>query len=184
MRFTLGTVQNTQEVTTMGGRFSILTATTLFCVFTLLASHAQTKSAVLSPDEVRKVVPATFFFRGQSSPVQLRNSSGFQQDGKFVLAGLVDTSGYSSDIQSKYQGFLITEVALNIDGKRLLPGEYGFGFSQSGKFLVMDVGANDLFTASTRRDAELKRPVPLKIVAEEGGYRLYAGRQWVSIKLR
>ena len=81
---------------------------------------AQQKPGVLSADEVRKVVPATYFFRGQSASVQLRNSAGFSvPDGKLVLAGLVDTSGYASDVQAKYQGFLITEVKLNIEGTEL-----------------------------------------------------------------
>ena len=72
---------------------------------------------MLSADEVRKVVPAAYFFRGQSASVQLRNSAGFSgPEGKLVLAGLVDTSGYASDVQAKYQGFLITEVKLNIAG--------------------------------------------------------------------
>jgi hypothetical protein len=49
----------------------------------------------------------------------------------------LDTSGYAADVQAKYQGFLITEVKLNIEGSDLAPGEYGFGFSRDGKFLVM-----------------------------------------------
>jgi hypothetical protein len=74
--------------------------------------------------------------------VQLRNSGGFSvPQGQTGSGGLVDTSGYASDVQAKYQGFLITEVKLNIAGTELRPGDYGFGFSQDGKFLVMDVGA-------------------------------------------
>jgi len=145
----------------------------------------QPKPGVLGGDDLKKVVPATYFFRGQSAPVQLRNSAGFSgADGKLVLAGLVDTSGYASDVQARYQGFLITEVKLNIEGSELAPGEYGFGFSQAGKFLVMDVGANDLFSVGAKIDDKLARPVPLKMV-EDGagaGYRLYTGRKWVLLK--
>src|ERR1700693_6280473 len=144
---------------------------------------AEPKPGVLSADEIRKVVPATYFFRGQSAPVQLRNSAGFSgADGKLVLAGLVDTSGYASDVQAKYQGFLITEVKLNIEGTALAPGEYGFGFSKEGKFLVMDVGANDMFSVAGQIDDKLPHPVPLKIVEDGGAYRLYVGRRWVSLK--
>ena len=149
----------------------------------LLLSAQQPKAGVLSGDELKKVVPATYFFRGQSAPVQLRNSAGFSAlDGKLVLAGLVDTAGYATDVQSKYQGFLITEVKLKIEGSELAPGEYGFGFSKEGKFLVMDVGANDLFSVAGKTDDKLPRPVPLKIVEDAGGYRLYSGRKWVSLK--
>jgi hypothetical protein len=143
----------------------------------------QPKPGVLGGDDLKKVVPATYFFRGQSAPVQLRNSAGFSgADGKLVLAGLVDTSGYASDVQARYQGFLITEVKLNIEGSELAPGEYGFGFSQAGKFLVMDVGANDLFSVGAKIDDKLARPVPLKMVEDGAGYRLYAGRKWALLK--
>jgi len=143
----------------------------------------QPKPGVLGGDDLKKVVPATYFFRGQSAPVQLRNSAGFSgADGKRVLAGLVDTSGYASDVQAKYQGFLITEVKLKIEGSELAPGEYGFGFSQAGKFLVMDVGANDLFSVGAKMDDKLARPVPLKMVEDGAGYRLYTGRKWVLLK--
>jgi hypothetical protein len=68
--------------------------------------------------------------------MQLRNSAEFRTaDGKFVLAGLVDASGYSTDVAEKYQGFLITGVKLNVEGTILPPIEYGFGFSKDGKFL-------------------------------------------------
>jgi len=144
---------------------------------------AQSKPGVLAADQVKKVVPSVYFFRGQSATVQLRNSAGFTTaDGKLVLAGLVDTSGYSTDVAAKYQGFLITEVKLDLEGTELAPGQYGFGFSKEGKFRVMDVGANDLFTVPAQRDEKLARPVPLKIVEADGGYRLYFGRQWITLK--
>ena len=152
-------------------------------LFTSLLLAQQPKPGLLGGDDLKKVVPAAYFFRGQSAPVQLRNSAGFSMpDGKLILAGLVDTSGYASDVQAKYQGFLITEVKLNIEGSELPPGQYGFGFSQAGKFLVMDVGANDLLSVGAKMDDKLARPVPLKMVEDGGGYRLYTGRKWVLLK--
>jgi hypothetical protein len=96
--------------------------------------------------------------------------------------GLVDTSGYSTDVAEKYQGFLITEMKLSIEGSELPPGEYGFGFSKDGKFTVMDVGKNDLLSVSSHLDENLHRAVPLKIVVDQGSYRLYSGKKWVSLK--
>jgi hypothetical protein len=155
-------------------------AVVIFCG--LLLSAQQLKPGLLSNDVLKKVVPGTYFFRGQSAPVQLRNSAGFSvPDGKLVLTGLLDTSGYAADVQAKYQGFLITEVKLSIQGSELAPGEYGFGFSKEGKFLVMDVGANDLFSVAGQIDDKLPHPVPLKIVEDGEAYRLYAGRKWVSL---
>jgi hypothetical protein len=154
-------------------------------IFAPVLLSAQPKAGVLSADDLKKVVPAAYFFRGQSAPVQVRNSAGFSLgDGELVLAGLVDTSGYAADLQAKYQGFLITEVKLDIGGSELNPGQYGFGVSKQGEFLLMDVGAHDLFTVAGGVDDKLAHPVPLKIVEQGGGYRLYAGRNWVSLKAR
>ena len=151
----------------------------------LLASAQQAKPGMLSAEELKKVVPSAYFFRGQSGAVQLRNSAGFRaQDGKLVLAGFVDTSGYAADLAEKYQGFLITELKLDIEGSELAPGQYGFGFTKGGKFVVMDVGANDLLGVSFKRDEDLKRPVPLKIVEDGAGYKLYAGKNWVSLRAK
>jgi len=104
------------------------------------------------------------------------------EGGKLVLAGLVDTSGYSGDMASKYQGFLITEVKLSIEGADLAPGEYGFGFSSDGNFSVLDVGSNVLLSVPDHADAKLVHAVPLKVVADGDGYRLYKGKSWVSLK--
>ncbi|HEY6182442.1 MAG TPA: hypothetical protein VIW67_09365 [Terriglobales bacterium] len=142
------------------------------------------KPAVLTADQLKQSVPSTYFFRGQSATVQVRNSGGLQV-GKdsLVLVALVDTGGYATDIKQKYQGLFITEVKLNIGGSSLAPGEYGFGFNADGKFRVMDVAANDLFATDIKNDDNLKRPVPLKLVEEGGEYRLYAGKKYVVIKV-
>jgi len=138
---------------------------------------------VLTSDELKKAVPSEYFFRGQKAPVQLRNAVGFQAgDGKMMLAALVDASGYSTSIQQKYQGMLITEVKLNIGGSTLAPGEYGFGFAGDGKFVVMDVGNSDVLSASYETDQALKRAVPLKLIESGGAYKLYAGKKWIEIK--
>src|SRR5690242_3764428 len=101
-------------------------------------AFAQAKPGVLSADEVKHLAPATYFFAGQSAPVQLRNSSGFRSaDNKLVLVGLVDTSGYAADVQQKYMGFFITEAKLKVGDAVINPGQYGFGFSKDGKFMVL-----------------------------------------------
>jgi hypothetical protein len=137
---------------------------------------------LLSADELKNVVPAEFFFRGKKAPTQLRNATGFQTaDGKVTFAALVDASGYSTAIQQKYQGTLITESKLNIAGTDLLPGAYGFGFA-ADKFVVMNVASEDALSGSYQTDASLKRAVPLKLVEDGSGYKLYAGKKWVSVK--
>jgi hypothetical protein len=153
-------------------------------VLLLLASGRAQKAAqhLLSSDELKSLVPTEFFFRGQKAPTQLRNSTGFQTaNGKVTIGALVDVSGYSTAIQQKYQGMLITESRLNIGGSELAPGEYGFGFT-TDKFVVMNVANEDALNAPYQTDAELKRAVPLKLVEDGPGYKLYAGKKWVSVK--
>jgi hypothetical protein len=154
-------------------------------VLILLAAAVAQPAAkhILSSDELKKAVPAEFFFRGQKAPVQLRNAVGFQlPDGKMTLAALVDASGYSTAIQQKYQGLLITESKLRIGDGTLAPGQYGFGFAADGKFMIMDVGNNDVLGAAYQTDPALQRAVPLKLVEDGAEYKLYAGKKWVEIK--
>jgi hypothetical protein len=155
-------------------------------LFSMLAGMALTQQAskhVLSSDELKKAVPSEYFFRGQKAPVQMRNAVGAQAaDGKMMLAALVDASGYSTAIQQKYQGMLVTEKKLTFGSSTLNPGQYGFGFTGDGKFVVMNVANDDVLSESYQTDQALQRPVPLKLVEDGEGYKLYAGRKWVEIK--
>lgn len=148
----------------------------------LAALVASAAAQVLTADQVKKISPTSFYFAGQSAAVQVRNAGGVKNSaGKMVLAGLVDTSGYSTAIAEKYQGFLITETKLSFDGSTLEPGQYGFGF-KDGKFTVMNVAAADVLSVATKNDDQLKHPVPLKFEKDGDGYRLYAGRKYVVLK--
>ena len=139
------------------------------------------KAADISP----KIFPEQVFFRGLVAPTQLRNTGGVHfADDLYVLAGLVDSSGYSTAIQEKYQGYLLSEVTLDFGSQALKPGAYGFGFLQGGKFLVMDLAANDVLQGTSQHDADLKRPIPLQVTASStaGNYRLYSGRNYVEFR--
>lgn len=141
------------------------------------------KDTVLKSADIKgKLFPEAVFFRGQSAPVQMRNTGGVHfSDDFYVLAGMVDNAGYSTGIREKYQAYLLSEVTLQIGGQTLKPGAYGIGFIEGGKFVVMDLAANDIFQAASQRDAEMKRPVPLQVVGMEGAkYRLYMGRDFVE----
>jgi len=156
---------------------------TILLLLTLSLAAQQAKKHVLTPDEVKKATPAEYFFRGQKAPVQLRNAVGFQlADGKMMLAALVDASGYSTAIQQKYQGMLITETKLNLGGSSLPPGQYGFGFTADGKFVVMDVANNDVLSSAYQTDQALQHAVPIKLVEDADGYKLYAGKKWIAVK--
>jgi hypothetical protein len=140
--------------------------------------------AILSATAAAKVLPDAVFYAGKSANTQLRNATGVHfGDGLFALAVLVDTSGYSSAVQEKYQGYLLTETALQIGGHSLPAGAYGFGFG-GGHLLVMDIGNHDIFQADTTHDANLHLPRPLQVLAgaSSGEYRLCAGRDCVSFQ--
>jgi hypothetical protein len=156
----------------------ILTCFVLRCGLTV--ATAGTETALKSSDITSKIFPDQVFFRGQVASVQMRNTGGVRfADDMYALAAMIDNSGYSSDIRQKYQAYFISEVTLAIGGQKLAPGAYGVGFVQ-GRFVVMDLGAHDLFQADAARDAEIKRPVPLQVVNSNGKYRLYAGRDYVE----
>ncbi len=170
------------------GRFSLAVLLMLAGasgVFGQTTGSAPAKEGILNAAEVGdKLFPDKVFFRGQSATVQARNSAGVRYaDGFMVLAALVDSSGYSSGIKEKYQGYLLTEVPLEIAGQTLKPGAYGFGFIDGNKLVVMDLGANDLLKVDSTKDTAMKRPMPLQIVAGEAGtYKLYHGRDSVEFK--
>lgn len=158
----------------------------VIALFALLLSSAwaQSKAAgLLTPEDLKAIAPAGFFYRGRSATTQLRNTAGVRTEGdKYFIAGLVDTAGYASNIAEKYQGFFITEVKVKIEGSELAAGEYGFGFV-GDKFVITDVGANEVLSASSKRDDNLKRAMPLKIAKEGSAYRLYAGKKYVTLEL-
>jgi hypothetical protein len=147
-------------------------------------SDASSAPKVLTAAEATKILPDAVFFRGQSAAVQARNSGGvrFAKDALFLVT-LVDTSGYSSSVQEKYQAYLITETPIEIEGHRLEPGAYGCGFIAGETFIVMDIGAHDLFTVHYAKDENLHRPTPLQVLPSPAGsgYRLYVGRNYVTI---
>ena len=150
-----------------------------------VSTSAQKKPAasVLTGAALTKVVPTSFYFAGQSAPTQMRNSAAAQfGPDRFVVVGLVDTSGYSTEISGKYEGFFITDSAVNLGGKRLESGAYGFGFSTNGEIRIFDLSSKEIFSVATRNDANMKRPRPLMMTAEGStGVRLYKGKSYVVI---
>src|SRR5215218_4136561 len=144
------------------------------------AALAQGWPRVLEGAELERVVPQGFYFEGQSAATQVRNAAAAQLGPRrFVMAGLVDTSGYSSDVQARYQGFIVTDSAVMIGGARLATGAYGFGFTSDGWLNVMDVGGRRVLSVRTRNDEGLPRPRPLMMMNARNGIRLYSGRSFV-----
>ncbi len=163
------------------GKWAVAGALALAVMASPARTMAQGGGTVLKAADAQKLLPAGVYYKGQSASTQLRNSGGVKfADGDYLLVTLVDTSGYSSDVSSKYQAYFITEAPIEIGGKHLPAGVYGVGFIAGNKFVVTDVGAHDVLTASYATDEALKRPLPLQVMADPaGGFRLYEGRKYV-----
>jgi len=142
----------------------------------------QDSARVLVGAELTRVVPPGFYFEGLSAPTQIRNSAAARFGTKrFVVAGLVDTSGYAADVRAKYEGFLITDSPITINGSDLVTGAYGFGFTNDGKMQILDLAGNQILSVATTRDRELKRPRPLMMTKAGDGIRFYSGKDYVTV---
>lgn len=147
--------------------------------------HAQVSPTILTGAELTRVVPTGFYFQGQSAPTQMRNSAAARfGTNRLVIAGLVDTSGYAADVRAKYEGFLITDMTISINGSELGTGAYGIGFSDAGKLLVMDISGKEVLSVTTAKDNALKRPRPLMMANSPDGIRLYSGRDYAVIAFK
>ncbi len=161
-------------------RFS-LAALVLLLALSAVAQNAPSSPMVVPSADLKKVVPESYFFRGLSATTQLRNSAAIHYpDDFYVIAGLVDTSGYSSDVKAKYNGFFITEKKLSFGSNTLPPGQYGMGYTADGKFHILDVAGNELLIADIMTDDKLNRPQPLKIVMDGNTAKLYLGKKFVT----
>src|SRR6476469_21439 len=123
-------------------RYALTGVATLAVLFSLtFVVAAQEGAVVLTGADLTRVVPPGFYFQGLTAPTQMRNAAAvrFGRD-RYVICGLVDTAGYSTDVRAKYVGFLITDSPITVGRESLPTGAYGFGFATEGKLTVMDVG--------------------------------------------
>ena len=141
--------------------------------------------AILTGAQLARIVPAGFYFEGQSAPTQMRNAAAARfGPTQHVIAAMVDTSGYSADVRARYEGFLIIDTPMVVGGQELATGAYGFGFTEGNRFVVSDVGGTQILSVGTEPDGNLRRPRPLMMTRGAGGVRLYSGRRYVTITVR
>jgi len=145
---------------------------------------ASVGSKLFTPEDLNKLLPQGVWFSGKSAPLQLRNSGGVRfSNGLSFWAAMVDTSGYASNVQEKYQFYLVTEGPVEFGGKLLPPGAYGAGFVANDRFVVMDVGGHTVLEGATNQDDAMKRPRPLELLTQpDGKLRLYLGRRYVMVQ--
>jgi hypothetical protein len=147
--------------------------------------NAQDAGMVLGGADLLRVVPPGFYFQGLTAPTQMRNSAAARfGTRRYVIAGMVDTSGYAADIRARYEGFLITDSPITINGSDLGVGAYGFGFSNDGKLNILDLSGNEILSVSTTKDNQLRRPRPLMMTKVQNNIRLYSGKDYAVISAK
>jgi len=144
---------------------------------------AQEHGVILTGADLTRVVPPGFYFQGFTAPTQMRNSAAARFGSKrYVVAGLVDASGdHTPDVHARYEGFLITDSPITINGSELGVGAYGFGFSNDGKLNVLDLAGNEILSVATTQDSSMKRPRPLMMTESGSEIRFYGGRDYAVI---
>jgi hypothetical protein len=168
-----------------------IVATLLLSCVAASPANAQSVFKVEKGEAFNKIVPKDFVLEENAIPTEKRNSVlVVTPSGARVVAGLLDTSGYSSQVQEKYLGMLIAEGDAVVCGHRIGIGSYGFGLAktpggaegQASKFMLYNQAGNKVAECTARWDAKMKSPRPLQVVVNGGTARLYLGRTWVELK--
>jgi hypothetical protein len=144
--------------------------------------QASAPGVPFTPERLSTLLPPTVYFQGQSAPLQIRNSGGTRfLSGAIVWVSLVDSSGYASSVQQRYQFYLVTEGPLRVGDATVPAGAYGGGFLDD-RFLLMDLGGHTVAQGPIQTDADLHRPRPLQILPDSpDSVKLYLGRRWVLL---
>ena len=163
--------------------FFVVLSSLLALAFVVSANAQNTKDyEILTGAALTRVAPKSFYFAGQSAETQMRNTAAARiGKDRFIIVGMVDTSGYSTEISGKYEGFFITDSPVKIGDKTLDTGAYGFGFATSGQIRIFDLSSKEILSVATQSDADMKRPRPLQMTADAKGVRFYKGKNYVLI---
>ncbi len=145
----------------------------------------------VSVDAFNRAVPADFYLEGNRIPVEKRNAAVLKNaKGARLVVALIDTSGYSSQIQQKYIGMLITETPISVCGIAVGVGSYGFGLdrpaatsSADAPFRVYNQAGEKLGECSAKKDESLKVAKPLATITAQGGpLKLYLGKYVIEVQ--
>ncbi len=134
-------------------------------------------------EKMTTLLPPSVYFAGRTAPLQTRNAGGTKfGNGAIFWVSLVDSSGYASSVQERYQFYVVTEGPVRFGDVTLRPGAYGGGFVGE-RFLLMDLGDHSIGEGPVQTDTGLRRPRPLQVVADQpGAVKLYLGRRWVTVR--
>ena len=135
-------------------------------------------------------VPKDFYLEGNAIPTEKRNTVLVKTPaGARVVVGLIDTTGYSSQIKKKYIGMVIAEGGVSVCGIAVKVGSYGFGLDKpapnsdaDAHFNLYNQAGEKAGDCAAKKDTKLKQPRPLQVVVEKGApTRLYLRRYWLEL---
>jgi hypothetical protein len=147
--------------------------------------------AVVSGKAFDAAVPKDFYLEGNAIPTQKRNAILVKTPaGARAIFALIDTTGYSANIVTKYAGMAIVEGDLTVCGHKVTVGSYGFGWTlpatgvdAPGKFSLYNQAGALVADCAAPRQADLKQPRPLQVVvAADGSTRLYHGKNYIALQ--
>jgi hypothetical protein len=139
----------------------------------------------ISGKAFESAIPTNFYLEGNTIPVDKLHAALLKTPtGARLALAKIDTTGYSSQIQQKYIGMLITEGKVSVCSVALGVGSYGFGLDRTaGKFYVYNQAGEKVGDCAAKKDTALKQPIPLNVaLSKEWGARLYLGRYFVELK--
>ena len=154
-------------------------------IITPRGACAQAAFEQLTGKAFESAVPNDFYLEGNRIPVEKRNAALLKTPaGARVVLALIDTTGYSSQIQQKYIGMVITEGKVSVCTVSLDVGSYGFGLEKpAGNFFLYNQAGEKVGECAAKKDSAVKQPKPLSVVlGKEGGARLYLGRYFLELK--
>ena len=149
---------------------------------TAAAANTTAPGAPFSVETLTPLLPETVYFEGRTAPLQTRNAGGTAFSGNAILwVSLVDSSGYATEVQNRYQFYLVTEGPLRVGTTELAAGAYGGGFL-GDRFLLMDLGGHTVAEGSTESAASLARPRPLQLQADTpSSVKLFLRRHFLTL---
>jgi hypothetical protein len=161
------------------------------CLAAAAALLGQNKFEVVTGKAFDSAVPKDFYLEGNAIPTEKRNATLVKTPaGARAVFALIDTTGYSANIVTKYIGMIITEGDLTVCGHKVGVGSYGFGWvlpgtgvDAPGRFALYDQAGAPLTECPAERQGDLKQPRPLQvIVAADGSARLYHGKHYIGLR--
>ena len=136
-------------------------------------------------------IVTNFYLEGNAIPVEKRNAVMLKcPSGRRMIFALLDTSGYSMDVQQKFHALATVERKVALGTAEVPVGAFGLGLQKpaapseaAAKLIVYDVAGQKVSEGLAQYDAKLAQPMPLQVVIQKDqAPRLYFGRYFVELK--